>query len=86
MSVASYLTLLQADLLKSLVVVKYGWDPLWQWKMKDCAFLVASSFGALTLALLARSGKAKLMERVKTKGLTIWESSEVRSTEKKEDS
>ena len=58
--VSSYLLLLQADLMKSMFVMKYGNDPLWQWKMKDCAYLINSTFGFLTCLVLARHGLARL--------------------------
>ena len=58
--VSSYLTLLMADFLKSLYVIKNGSDPWWTWKMKDLGYLVVFSFGLLSLVVLTKSGLAKL--------------------------
>ena len=37
--------------------------------MKDCAYLLNSTFGFLTLLVLARHGISKLGERVRSKAL-----------------
>lgn len=61
--VSSYLTLLFLDFLKSLSVVKYGIEPLWEWQMKDLGFVMTSAFGFFTLAVLTKVGLTKLKER-----------------------
>lgn len=64
MFLGSYLTILAADFLKSLDVIKYGRDPLWTWKMKDLGHVMTSAFGLITLGLVLRSGFRRLKQRV----------------------
>lgn len=61
--VPTYLTVLITDFVKSVYVIKSGKDPLWQWKMKDLGYLMTTTFGFITIALLTRAGIAKLKER-----------------------
>lgn len=61
--VGGYLTLLTADFAKSISVLKFGVEPAWRWKMKDMGYVVACCFGAWTLAVVTKSGIAKLKER-----------------------
>lgn len=62
--VTTYLTLLTVDYAKSISVLKFGVEPLWNWRMKDMGYVLACCFGALTLAVVTRSGISKLKERV----------------------
>ena len=58
--VTSYFVLLQLDLIKSLIVVKKGNDPLWKWKMKDCGYVLNSAFAFLTCVVLMKHGIMRL--------------------------
>ncbi len=60
---SSYLSLLCADYLKSLKVVKYGGDPWWSWKINDVGFIMASIFGTITFVGVTKTGISKLKER-----------------------
>jgi hypothetical protein len=62
--VGSYLSVLVADFVKSLDVIKSGRDPLWTWKMKDLGHVMTTTFGFITLAFLTRSALAKLKDKV----------------------
>jgi hypothetical protein len=74
--VGGYLTLLTADFAKSISVIKFGVDPLWRWKMKDMGYVVACCFGALTFAVVTRSGIARLKERT-SKAIIIKKSEDI---------
>lgn len=63
MFVPTYLTVLMADYMKSMIVIKSGKDPLWQWKMKDLGYVMTTAFGFITLALLTKASIAKLKEK-----------------------
>ena len=63
----SYLLLNQADFIKSLIVIKTGSEPWWEWKMKDVGFVMNSALGFFTLILLTRKGIARLKEGMVSK-------------------
>ena len=56
----AYLFLLQADLAKGLFAIKMAEDPLWKWKMKDCGYLLASTFALATLVTVTKRGIARI--------------------------
>ena len=60
--------------MKSLLVVKTGSDPIWEWKMKDFGYVINSAFAFLTLIVLARHGIARLREKVRTRALVAQQS------------
>ena len=66
---SSYLLLLQIDFLKSLVAIRLGKDPLWKWKMRDCGYVMGTTFGILTVLFLTKQGIAKLKERAVQRAL-----------------
>ena len=72
--ISSYLTLLSIDFLKSMVAIKYGTNPMWNWKMEDVGYLMTFSAGIFTVAVLTKSGLTRLRERAQ-KALVLKDSS-----------
>jgi hypothetical protein len=58
--VSSYLTLLSVDYLKSMLVIKYGINSPWSWKMQDVGYLMAFSAGIFSMTVVTKRGLARL--------------------------
>lgn len=65
----TYMMLLQADFVKSIVVIKKGTEPWWEWKMKDAGYIINSAFGFLTLVVITKRGINHLKNRVVERAL-----------------
>jgi hypothetical protein len=46
-----------------MLVIKYGTNPMWNWKMQDLGYLMTFSAGIFTVAVLTKSGLSRLRER-----------------------
>jgi hypothetical protein len=68
--ISSYLTMLSLDFLKSMVVIKYGINPPWKWKMQDMGYLMTLTAALFTVVVLTKSGLSKLRERAQ-RGLIL---------------
>lgn len=55
--------MLTVDFLKSIAVLKFGWEPVWHWKMKDMGYVTACGFAAVTATVITKRGISKLKER-----------------------
>jgi hypothetical protein len=68
--ISFYLTLNTIDFVKSLSIIKWGFNPLWDVKFKDIGYVTAYGFTIVTIWMGLRFGIARFKEKV-TKAIVL---------------